>query len=54
MENYYEINKKSLFAAVLPHYNAVNMPSQHIPPPSDTPMIETRIEDGKLLHERRW
>lgn len=39
---------------VLPHYNAINMPSQHIPPPSDSPMIETRIEDGKLLHERRW
>ncbi|XP_078043782.1 sin3 histone deacetylase corepressor complex component SDS3 isoform X2 [Augochlora pura] len=32
----------------------VNMPSQHIPPASETPLVETRIEDGKLLHERRW
>ncbi|XP_026670021.1 sin3 histone deacetylase corepressor complex component SDS3 isoform X2 [Ceratina calcarata] len=39
---------------VLSHYNAVNISSQHVPPPSDTPMIDTRIEDGKLLHERRW
>ncbi|KAG7212677.1 hypothetical protein KM043_012956 [Ampulex compressa] len=39
---------------VLPHYNTVNIPSQHIPPPPDTPLVETRIEDGKLLYERRW
>ncbi|XP_076683551.1 sin3 histone deacetylase corepressor complex component SDS3 isoform X5 [Andrena cerasifolii] len=39
---------------VLPHYNAVNIPSQHIPAASDSPLVETRIEDGKLLHERRW
>ncbi|XP_076652010.1 sin3 histone deacetylase corepressor complex component SDS3 isoform X3 [Halictus rubicundus] len=23
-------------------------------PASETPLVETRIEDGKLLHERRW
>lgn len=40
--------------AVFPHYNTVNIPSQHIPPASETPLVETRIEDGKLLHERRW
>lgn len=40
--------------AVLPHYNAMNVQSQHIPPPPDNPIVETRIEDGKLLHERRW
>ncbi|XP_076236717.1 sin3 histone deacetylase corepressor complex component SDS3 isoform X4 [Calliopsis andreniformis] len=39
---------------VLPHYNTVNIPSSHISPPSDTTLVETRIEDGKLLHERRW
>ncbi|KAL0122895.1 hypothetical protein PUN28_007523 [Cardiocondyla obscurior] len=39
---------------VLPHYNAVNIPSQHISQPSETPLVETRIEDGKLLYERRW
>ncbi|XP_015430961.1 PREDICTED: sin3 histone deacetylase corepressor complex component SDS3 isoform X4 [Dufourea novaeangliae] len=39
---------------VIPHYNTVNMPSQHISPTSETPLVETRIEDGKLLHERRW
>ncbi|KAG5305586.1 SDS3 deacetylase, partial [Acromyrmex insinuator] len=38
---------------VLPHYNAVNIPSQHISQP-ETPLVETRIEDGKLLYERRW
>lgn len=30
------------------------MPSQHIPQSSETPLVETRIEDGKLLYERRW
>lgn len=39
---------------VLPHYNAVNIPSQHIPQSPETPLVETRIEDGKLLYERRW
>ncbi|EFN79823.1 sin3 histone deacetylase corepressor complex component SDS3 isoform X2 [Harpegnathos saltator] len=39
---------------VLPHYNAVNIPSQHISQSSETPLVETRIEDGKLLYERRW
>ncbi|XP_050447419.1 sin3 histone deacetylase corepressor complex component SDS3 isoform X2 [Cataglyphis hispanica] len=39
---------------VLPHYNAVNISSQHISQPSETPLVETRIEDGKLSYERRW
>ncbi|KYQ58600.1 Sin3 histone deacetylase corepressor complex component SDS3 [Trachymyrmex zeteki] len=39
---------------VLPHYNAVNIPSQHISQTPETPLVETRIEDGKLLYERRW
>ncbi|XP_014467830.1 PREDICTED: sin3 histone deacetylase corepressor complex component SDS3 isoform X1 [Dinoponera quadriceps] len=39
---------------VLPHYNAVSMPSQHISQSSEAPLVETRIEDGKLLYERRW
>ncbi|XP_012219600.1 sin3 histone deacetylase corepressor complex component SDS3 isoform X2 [Linepithema humile] len=39
---------------VIPHYNTVNMPSQHIPQPPETSLVETRIEDGKLLYERRW
>jgi len=30
------------------------MPSQHIPQPPETSLVETRIEDGKLLYERRW
>lgn len=30
------------------------MPSQHIPQPADSQLVETRIEDGKLLYERRW
>ncbi|XP_017794064.1 PREDICTED: sin3 histone deacetylase corepressor complex component SDS3 isoform X4 [Habropoda laboriosa] len=49
-----ESDLKAISRAVLPHYNTVTITSQHIPMPSDTPMIETRIEDGKLLHERRW
>ncbi|XP_043259928.1 sin3 histone deacetylase corepressor complex component SDS3 isoform X6 [Colletes gigas] len=49
-----ESDLKAISRVVLPHYNAVNMPSQHIPSPSDSPLVETRIEDGKLLHERRW
>ncbi|KAK2578026.1 hypothetical protein KPH14_008443 [Odynerus spinipes] len=32
----------------------VNMQSQHISPSTDTSLVETRIEDGKLLYERRW
>ncbi|EZA58047.1 hypothetical protein DMN91_005737 [Ooceraea biroi] len=39
---------------ILPHYNAVNIPSQHIPQPPEPSLVETRIEDGKLLYERRW
>ncbi|KAH0949601.1 hypothetical protein HN011_004007 [Eciton burchellii] len=38
---------------ILPHY-AVNVPSQHIPQSSEPSLVETRIEDGKLLYERRW
>ncbi|XP_015607120.1 sin3 histone deacetylase corepressor complex component SDS3 isoform X2 [Cephus cinctus] len=41
-------------SAVVPPYSAVNLPTQHIPPPLDVPLVETRIEDGKLLYERRW
>lgn len=25
-----------------------------IPPTNEPPLVETRIEDGKLLYERRW
>ncbi|XP_015430960.1 PREDICTED: sin3 histone deacetylase corepressor complex component SDS3 isoform X3 [Dufourea novaeangliae] len=49
-----ESDLKAISRAVIPHYNTVNMPSQHISPTSETPLVETRIEDGKLLHERRW
>lgn len=42
------------FAAIPPHFGAVNMPSQHIPLSPDIAMVETKIEDGKLLYERRW
>lgn len=47
-------NNACIFTVVLPHYNTVNMPSQHIPQPSEPPLVETRIEDGKLSYERRW
>ncbi|XP_076220470.1 sin3 histone deacetylase corepressor complex component SDS3 isoform X2 [Nomia melanderi] len=49
-----ESDLKAISRAVFPHFNAVNMASQHIPTPTETPLVETRIEDGKLLHERRW
>ncbi|XP_076236716.1 sin3 histone deacetylase corepressor complex component SDS3 isoform X3 [Calliopsis andreniformis] len=49
-----ESDLKAISRVVLPHYNTVNIPSSHISPPSDTTLVETRIEDGKLLHERRW
>ncbi|XP_063973867.1 sin3 histone deacetylase corepressor complex component SDS3 isoform X3 [Diachasmimorpha longicaudata] len=39
---------------VMPHYNPVNIPASHIPQLSDGPLVETKIEDGKLLYERRW
>lgn len=36
-------------------YNAtVSITNQHIPVATDTSLVETRIEDGKLLYERRW
>ncbi|XP_066593041.1 LOW QUALITY PROTEIN: sin3 histone deacetylase corepressor complex component SDS3-like [Prorops nasuta] len=41
----------------LPHYNAVNPVSQHSSPSSEAALVEaveTKIEDGKLLYERRW
>ncbi|XP_011503271.1 PREDICTED: sin3 histone deacetylase corepressor complex component SDS3 isoform X2 [Ceratosolen solmsi marchali] len=39
---------------VTQHYNTGNIVNQHIPIPIDTVLVETRIEDGKLLYERRW
>ncbi|XP_031788900.1 sin3 histone deacetylase corepressor complex component SDS3 isoform X2 [Nasonia vitripennis] len=40
---------------VMQQYNAtVSITSQHIPVATDTSLVETRIEDGKLLYERRW
>ncbi|XP_047347442.1 sin3 histone deacetylase corepressor complex component SDS3 isoform X2 [Vespa velutina] len=39
---------------VLPHYNTVNIQSQHISPSTEASLVETRIEGGKLLYERRW
>ncbi|KAJ8686410.1 hypothetical protein QAD02_022204 [Eretmocerus hayati] len=39
---------------VMQHYNAATMANQHIPLGSDSTTVETRIEDGKLLYERRW
>ncbi|XP_011309019.1 sin3 histone deacetylase corepressor complex component SDS3 isoform X2 [Fopius arisanus] len=39
---------------VMPHYNPVNIPASHIPQLSEGPLVETKIEDGKLLYERRW
>ena len=35
---------------VMPHYSP-NLPSQQH---NEAPLVETRIEDGKLLYERRW
>ncbi|XP_012268612.1 sin3 histone deacetylase corepressor complex component SDS3 [Athalia rosae] len=40
--------------AVLATFNVVNVPNQHVAPSPDAPLVETRIEDGKLLYERRW
>ncbi|XP_063973866.1 sin3 histone deacetylase corepressor complex component SDS3 isoform X2 [Diachasmimorpha longicaudata] len=33
---------------------AVRKQASHIPQLSDGPLVETKIEDGKLLYERRW
>ena len=35
------------------HYNTGNLTNQHIQLPNDSALVETRIEDGKLLYERR-
>ena len=43
-----------LFTVVLPHYNTVSVPPQPIVASTEIPLLETRIEDGKLLYERRW
>lgn len=36
------------------HYNNANVSTSHISLINDTPLVETKIEDGKLLYERRW
>ena len=36
------------------HYNTVNVASQHLAMSNETTIVDTRIEDGKLLYERRW
>ncbi|XP_034941785.1 sin3 histone deacetylase corepressor complex component SDS3 isoform X2 [Chelonus insularis] len=30
------------------------IPNSHVPPSAENNLVETRIEDGKLLYERRW
>ncbi|XP_058800507.1 sin3 histone deacetylase corepressor complex component SDS3 isoform X1 [Phymastichus coffea] len=41
-------------SVVMQHYTTANIGNQHISIPNDTALVETRIEDGKLLYERRW
>lgn len=38
----------------MPHYNPTNIPASHISQLAEGPLVETKIEDGKLLYERRW
>lgn len=40
-------------SSLVQHYSAPSVTNQHILIPNDT-SVETRIEDGKLLYERRW
>lgn len=35
-------------------YSTLNLPNPHVPPAAEINQVETRIEDGKLLYERRW
>jgi hypothetical protein len=44
----------NLYVLVVQHYNSGNVVNQHISIPNETVLVETRIEDGKLLYERRW
>lgn len=39
---------------VMQHYSPVNLQSPTMSIPSESSLVETRIEDGKLLYERRW
>lgn len=46
--------KNFIFIVLMSHYNVSNLTNQHISISNDTTLVETRIEDGKLLYERRW
>ncbi|XP_014216369.1 sin3 histone deacetylase corepressor complex component SDS3 [Copidosoma floridanum] len=39
---------------VVQHYNCSSTLSHYTSIANDLPLVETRIEDGKLLYERRW
>lgn len=39
---------------VIPQYGSVNLPTAHVPAAIEGNQVETKIEDGKLLYERRW
>ncbi|XP_051168020.1 sin3 histone deacetylase corepressor complex component SDS3 isoform X1 [Leptopilina boulardi] len=39
---------------VMQHYSPVNLPTPAMNITSESSLVETRIEDGKLLYERRW
>lgn len=55
METSLVTNRPFPIIVVMQQYNAtVSITSQHISVTPDTSLVETRIEDGKLLYERRW
>ncbi|KAK0178610.1 hypothetical protein PV327_007488 [Microctonus hyperodae] len=39
---------------IIPQYGSVNLPTAHVPAAIEGNQVETKIEDGKLLYERRW
>ena len=42
------------FIAAVPSYAVPNITSPQSPVTNVTAVVETRIEDGKLLYEKRW
>lgn len=50
----FKIELKSLFYLEESSSNLLSNTPVHVSPINDGPLVETRIEDGKLSYERRW
>lgn len=54
LNNYRRKNNYFSFSLEESNSNLLSNTPVHVSPINDGPLVETRIEDGKLSYERRW